>query len=709
MTTIVQTEPTLQSPDQSVTKTEVFDADFASWLLNHKETPPKDKELLRRLYKARVRGNQHETTYKLGKEIKHEFLGRWCAKGGVSLQSLPRDIRAALAQKYYWDIDIRNAQPTLLQQYAEKRGWVCSVVKEYNENRDELIEELMEALALDRSGAKDRITRLFFGGSCEGLTPFFVKKLQPELRCLMENVWNENRAKFSSITKRPEPVRSLMAFILQTEERQCLMAMDRSLATQGRSLDVYIHDGGLVRKKDGEGRMPDEVLRRVEKDVLAMTGYTISLAVKELKTTYVRDDEDNDDSAYAGLKTQWEESGFKGYTTFYLREQSCFVKVGAKAEDNILMKAKQDLYNDEEANLLPSGMPFIKRWLSDPERKEYYKVDFLPGKETSEHTYNLFRGFAHSPTPGDYSRMTELLMLVSGKNPAVATYIEKWVASLFQRPWKKTGVCIIVKGLKGIGKDTYFDTIGRIIGTKHFLTTAKPEFDVFGRFNSQLSQLLFLKFEEANFETNRDNEDQLKKLITSEYESIERKGHDPIRTTSCVNCVMTTNKHIPIPMSDDERRFMMVEASDEKRGDTAYWKQVQKEVRDPALLGAYLNHLMTLDLTDFDPTEVVKTSYYHDVLQTFAPYHARFFQRLLESEPVERTEPYHYMARDLFLQMKQVNTVKFDLTEQKFGRDMRVYEGVCMTKRRVGLGMEYTFNTPALLQLLRQKGWWIEY
>jgi len=610
-----------------------------------------------------------------------------------------------LGQRFYVDVDIVNAQPTLLQQYAEQRGWVCDKLRTYNQNREEYLEAIQD-LGMERWEAKQRIIKIVFGGGAEGLTPFFVNEFQPEIRRLMENVFNENQIKYPTFAKRG--VRSLTALVLQTEERKCLMALDLSLARQGRSLDVLIHDGGLVRKKDGERLLPDEILRRAERDIAEATGYVVRLEQKELKTTLERPDEDDDETAYRNIKTQWEETGWKGMTTFYLREQSCFVKVSADVKDGVLMKNKTDLYTDEEANLLPSGEPFIKKWLCDPTRREYYRVDFLPKLNTPPQTYNLFHGFAVPAVEGDCSPFHDVLWYVSGKNQEVFDYIENWVAWVIQTPSKKAGTCIIVKGKKGVGKDTYFDAVGRIIGDRHYLTTAKPEVEVFGRFNSQLSQLLFLKFEEANFETNRDNEDQLKKLITSEKESIEHKGHDPIRTTSCVNMVMTTNKHIPIPMSDDERRFMMVEASDEKKGDVEYWNRIHRALRDPAVLGAYHHYLLHRDISNFDPTNVVKTSYYHDVLQTFAPYHARYFQRLLEEAGEDRVEPFYWSARQLFLSMKQSNVIKNDLTEQRFGRDLRVYQDI-MTKERKGWGNEYKVLPQELAAFIKKQGWWIDY
>jgi len=56
----------------------------------------------------------------------------------------------------------------------------------------------------------------------------------------------------------------------------------------GRSMDVLIHDGGLVRKIDGESELPSNLIRKVEEKVKEMTGYTVSLVVKPMETSFHR-------------------------------------------------------------------------------------------------------------------------------------------------------------------------------------------------------------------------------------------------------------------------------------------------------------------------------------------------------------------------------------------------------------------------------------
>lgn len=294
MATATPLTTTLVPADTSVTKTEVFDVEMASWILENKDIHKEEKEAVRKLFRGKKRGNQHDTTYKLGRDLKNEDVGRYFPLRGTGLQCCWADTRAALAKKYYWDVDMRNAQATLLEQYARKRGWTCDKLKYYNENRDDYIAELME-MGMERWEAKEKVCRVMFGGSSEGMPDFFVNELQPELRKLMENIFSENKTKYSTVAKRG--VRTMMACVLQTEERLCLMAMDTSLAKQGRSLDVLIHDGGLVRKKDGETAFPVDIMRKTEKDIQELTGYSVSLAIKELKTSLSGPSEEDEEDA----------------------------------------------------------------------------------------------------------------------------------------------------------------------------------------------------------------------------------------------------------------------------------------------------------------------------------------------------------------------------------------------------------------------------
>ena len=701
MATQTATLTQVAGPDVCVLKTEVFDVDFAKEILENKNISKDERDAVRRLYKARTNGNQHQAQYKLGKDVKSDDVGRFVAVKGVGLQALSRDCRSALAQKFYVDVDIVNAQPTILQQYASKRGWVSDALKEYNTNREEFLEALMD-LGMERWEAKQRVVAIVFGGSPSGLSPFFVETLAPEIRRLMRNVFDENKTFVPNVAKRGE--KSMMSLILQTEERKCLLALDMSLARQGRSLDVLIHDGGLVRKKDGETRIPDEVLRRCERDILEETGYVVRLEQKELKTTIERKEQNDDEVEYLERKKAWEELGWKGAVWFKLRHPACFV---AMFPDGTLEQlSKGDILQNEEDNLMGSGDLFIKKWLSDPNKREYHKLVFAPKQNPPENCFNLFQGFANVPSAGQYDAYQTSLRIVCGNDERVFEYVENWLAHILQKPYIKTKVALAFQGEQGAGKDSFWDAVGEhIFGKKYYLNTKTPENDIFAKFNSRAGLKILVKFEEANFHTNKENADRLKGLITSQSGHIEKKGQDPIEVDDFTNIVMTTNNDIPVVIENSDRRFMLATASSERIGDTEFWKDLHSKF--PVQASAYHDYLLNKDITNFvpwNPDTVPKTEFYHDVKQSFTPYHARFFQKQIELET-----SLEFPARTLFTRMKQEVPLSFNLTETRFGRDMRLYvKAGAFEKRHEAKQNLYVGDADKLTAYLKKQGWWVD-
>ena len=89
-----------------VTKTELFDADVLQKLVIKDGITHKDKTDLQRYRKRRINGNEVLIAYDFGKDYRTQQLGRIYPSPYVGLSVFPKDIRAALAQKYYWDVDI---------------------------------------------------------------------------------------------------------------------------------------------------------------------------------------------------------------------------------------------------------------------------------------------------------------------------------------------------------------------------------------------------------------------------------------------------------------------------------------------------------------------------------------------------------------------------------------------------------------------------
>lgn len=708
MATHTQTLLSVWSADMSITKEEIIDVNALAILAKTDDLSAEDHAKLRAVKRKLVRGRYLDSTYKLGKNIKavDSDVGRLCVVRGVGLQALPRQIRGALAMANYHDIDIEGCHPTLCLQVCERQGIACDGQKEFLNNRAKYIDELCEHLQVDKGRVKERINALYFGfpTASDGMSEFFVKTLHPELMKARELIvslpeWAEH-IKF--LRGKDNRQGRALSYILQTIERSCLLELDASATRNKRSLDVFIHDGGLIRKLDGEKVFPVELLRVFEDDISKRTGFKVKLAVKPLTTDL--DVSNSSDANYTTHKKEFEKTCFK------INDPACYVRIYDSKVSFLDIGKLGHIY----ANDFVDGDLFITKWRADPDNLTYERVDFLPELPVPADTYNLWRGFPTHPISGSVDVIQGVLRTLCNHDQLAFDYIENYVAHMFQKPGEKPGVCICVQSdEEGAGKETYWNFIGEILGQHLFFNTSRPEDTVFGRFNGSLKEVLLIKFEEADFETNRRNEGALKALITSTHASYEAKNENAVTLRSYCRCVMTTNNVVPMVVSDTNRRFMMVQASGENVGKTEYWERVHTELAKPESKSAYFDYLMNKDISQFNPRKFPKTEYMEETVAATRPPTAEFFQREVEKaegrasvgdEPVD--ELLTWKARDMITKINE--SAKFQLSDQRFGREMKKKYASVLVREHTATGTLYKVRTADLKAHLKAKHWWVE-
>ncbi len=101
------------------------------------------------------------TKYAFSKSLK--TAGRLFAQNS-SLQGLPREIRNALAFGKYYDIDMKNAHPTILYQYCKSKGIGCEYLEKYVKNREVIINEISNDNSVPTEGIKQIILKALNGG-----------------------------------------------------------------------------------------------------------------------------------------------------------------------------------------------------------------------------------------------------------------------------------------------------------------------------------------------------------------------------------------------------------------------------------------------------------------------------------------------------------------------------------------------------------------
>lgn len=279
--------------DEVLHKYETYDAEVMDALLTRTDSFSKrDLGNLGRYKRGRRNGNEVEVIYEYGRGCEKNRLGRLYARGGQGLQSFPFDIRNPLLAKHYWDIDMENCHYNILSKLADGWGLKTDSIRQYISNRDA---ELTKVSA-NRGIAKTAFLKVAYGGNVklhgefyndDGIGPegdiSLIRKIEVEMKCIVDLCWSKFPEHHSKVSKKSNPRFSLFALILQTEERKCLLAMDSYFKSQKRSMDIFIHDGGEVRKLKGEESFPEELLRGCEKAITEKTGYSMHVVNKPLK------------------------------------------------------------------------------------------------------------------------------------------------------------------------------------------------------------------------------------------------------------------------------------------------------------------------------------------------------------------------------------------------------------------------------------------
>ena len=413
---------------------------------------------------------------------------------------------------------------------------------------------------------------------------------------------------------------------------------------------------------------------------------------------------------YAFRKEQFEQNHVK------LRNPCRYLRIADDGTTQLLGVAELvHIYGSE----MCGGKSFIKTWMDDPDIHTCERMEFKPRQEATPGYYNLWTDYAIQPEEGDWSPVRELLWNLSGKKQDIYDYFDKYFAHLFQKPFEKPEVMIILSSAEeGVGKDTLGDAvIGPILGDKYYYSTTNHEDEVFGRFTSQLRTTLFLKMEEMERDCCHKNNDKLKGWITCDKRDFEEKGVPkgaPLK--SYVRLFGTTNDPCPVVLTRDFRRYLLVNPSTEHVGDKFYWSDFyrrlgyeNKTLVDNKVLSAYLHHCLSVDIQGWNPRKKLETDALVNARQSQAPPHARWFQNQIQfrMDDEGNVNP-EDVLRNTFRHFRdEINRVaKFPYTDYKLREELRIYPQSAPPRHREG-GTEWTFNLQQVKNFLVERNWWV--
>lgn len=602
---------------------EVFDIDVYYKLCRHKSVGKDEKNKLHKYKKLSRDGNKVLIEYDFGKNWNTLQFGDYYAIKGIGLSSMPREIRAALSQKHYWDLDIENAHPSIIQNFCKKKGWECKVLDRFILERKEILQTICNEHKQERWWAKEECIRVFNGGY-SNVHPILLE-LIPEIEKIRDNIiplYSNIYKKALQIKKNESDAKvTTLSLVFQNETRILLNTISDYLKSKGRSLDVRIHDGGLVRKLKDETVFPKSLLREIEEHILEQHKYSIGLEIKPLVHSYVFND--NDEYVDANIVVN------DSYACERFIELVDIVKVGSEL---LIFNPKTRKYDTDVKQQIINNKDnmIFKQLVGEKDRIFDYGgnskninalLSILPqhvkeGKMPFVFQYTLCKDEFPERDEEIFEAFQALIKLSCKGDEKKAIYRLSWYAHIIQKPYELPGTALTDSGKEGVGKDTTANfLIDYVYGRYNCAVYGNNSGRIFDKHDIGRMNKLIVKIEEPKQSVCIENQDAIKSFITSITSDFNPKNiRDPVVVENYNRFIFTTNYGCPIPITEDDRRIALYDFSDEKKGDRDFWNWIYKTLFNDYAGKVIGNFLASIDISNYDPN-VLPPSEYKEAIQ----------------------------------------------------------------------------------------------
>jgi len=566
--------------------------------------------------KGQVEGSQ-SITYKLSHSAAGKLgYGRYYGQKG-SLETLERECRGTICRDYYHDIDMVNAHPVLLIQLAHQYRKDLPEMEAYVDRREEVLARVSE----NREEAKTAVIKVLYGGR----PPHTV--LDPMYREVREfTKFLSHRDEFAELKEALKSAENFygtfLSYILQTLERDAMLAMKKSFEKDGWTVDVLAYDGVMIRKNAALD--VGKSMERAQAAIQTATGYRVTLLEKPMEAFDIPADQEEvvkgvTRGDYNAMKREFEMEHFYFAPTNQYAEcrggKLTFYDIGhAKEYFSPTWRFKlSDRFDD--------FMEFFPIYRQDETRRIVTMVDLQP------HPGDL--SIFTPPLEFAYTKVTDtcfenrdevlelfqtLIQLNSGNNPVLADYLTNYCAHSLQQPFDLPGVAIVITGAKGVGKDTLGDVLIQYVFGTEYATNYQSNQQFFDKHDCGRENKFMVKLEEADRSFCVKDASFVKSMITAPMSSFNPKGTKAYHTPNYIRHWFTTNKANPVDMTDGERRFVILGCSADKKGDFAFWSRVRQKLFTERAGAIIADWLMKRDLTGFNVRELPVNEYQQAVV-----------------------------------------------------------------------------------------------
>lgn len=503
------------------------------------------------------------------------------------VQQLPCDIRNFVCCDLY-DYDMVNCHPTIFYALCKKEKLSSPCLGNYIKNRDMFLVEINKT--------KLELLQLFNIDNYKPTENHQLNHLIYEVSLNKKILVNKyNNLILPNNTTSKNPTSSKMCCILMYFEN---MLLERVIEKYKTIVSIPMYDGLMTTEM-----INIEDLNNLTKD------FGIVWKNKPLLTSFEFDESVPliQDNYYITKKRFEKELKFIDFPQCYKYinlEKNIVQTYPHKTNIEIAYK-NWGLFVDPDNPL--QKISFLDRYIKDPNRKNYNTFDFVPYlKENpcSNDIFNTFMGFYNKPLDDpnkDFEKwfIDDYLNKIF-INSTIVDYILNFIAHLVQYPNINPAVAIVLKSYEGCGKDSLICFLESLIGAM-YIEKAKGCEHFFGQYNSHVANKLVVCCNETSGTEGSKYENELKEQLTKDTLNIREKFVSSYTVGYYWRVFIFSNSDVPIQYSPTDRRYLVVKLSENLMGNTVFWNNFYKNIKDKTMMSRAFKYFMEKDIKDFHP------------------------------------------------------------------------------------------------------------
>ncbi|KNE55707.1 hypothetical protein AMAG_17811 [Allomyces macrogynus ATCC 38327] len=575
-------------------------------------------------------GEGKETVYCFPKDRRgNKEFGRLYATS-VSLQSLKKDSRGALAAGVLQDIDMVAAAPSIFKGILAHYDLQSKALDTYLEDRQQ---------ALTKYKLKEKSDFLAIMFSEHLYTTLHPELMEmhhllytvayPRLSADYPNILQASKTRTMTTINKG----SFMSNVFQAVESLVLMEAVEFFRARDLVPSVLCFDGLMVVKDD---KVNEELLEELHQYTVQQTGFDIKWAEKELKkdaNLEKRDFPESCENVDEFVKAKLEENTH--YDEEWVRKVLNHMKRCKEADDADSWEQVVSTYVGEFLRKdLTVGMFYFRACVDDdwglnvshgtvdmvasigqdfaPIVKkrifDFYKPQWGPcsGKKYIDY-FNAFPGFAATnlkqTIPRDEVSMylDYILEVICSGRETEYKFVLKWLQELFTSG-TANGVVLALTGLEGVGKGFLFESISTyMLGKKLCVPLNNAAQFLAGSFNSEIENKSLVLFDEMPVSNGRERMaafDRLKNMVTDTRTIINEKCVRRYEVKNVNNFMIASNNKNILPLTKSGRRVFVLNVSNKRRCDCMYFRHLDEYVKANA--DKIFTYLCNVDLSDID-------------------------------------------------------------------------------------------------------------